>query len=150
MKNFLKENWFKILISLMILFIGGSVFYYHIFYLPKINKQKILEQKIADCQQLGFKLYEADSKKDKELERFSFADPEFKYNDSLNKCFYKGGHQNNDTIYVFIKDVYTNEVVASYVKFKSPFDELKEGEQKSRNAFVSKYEEIFGKDYVGF
>ncbi len=35
MKNFIKENWFKIVIALGIFLIGFSIFYFFVLYLPQ-------------------------------------------------------------------------------------------------------------------
>jgi preprotein translocase subunit YajC len=41
MKNFLKENWFKLSFALAIILIGASVFYYFVIYLPQKEQMRI-------------------------------------------------------------------------------------------------------------
>ena len=54
MKQFLKENWFKIIIAFIILLIGFSVFYYLVYFIPQKEKTIMEQQK---QEQIFFCLY---------------------------------------------------------------------------------------------
>ena len=46
MKNFLKDNWFKIGILLVLIIIALSIAYYFVVYIPKSSAEKSAEQSI--------------------------------------------------------------------------------------------------------
>lgn len=50
MKNFLKDNWFEIIIAIAILIVAASVGYYFLFYLPRKNNDDRMFTKETDCQ----------------------------------------------------------------------------------------------------
>jgi predicted membrane protein len=56
MKNFLKDNWFKIIIAFSILIVAVSIGYYFIIYIPKINADKLAEQKAQQRLEANTKL----------------------------------------------------------------------------------------------
>lgn len=43
MEKFIKENWLKVLLVFCLLLISGSVSYYYLFFLPNLEKQKIVK-----------------------------------------------------------------------------------------------------------
>ena len=45
MKQFLKENWFKIIITLTILLIGFSIFYYFVIFIPQKEQTKLEQER---------------------------------------------------------------------------------------------------------
>jgi len=166
MKNFLKENWFKLSFASAVILIGVSFFYYYVIFLPQKEQQaqrdkvlkeeqaqlekeaKELDDKIADCQKLGYALFEKDKN---EVEKINviITNPEFHYNKPLNTCFYKATKDAVDVYYSeYIKNVYSNETIAAYTFFNSTKSESDtEAENASRNDFWNRYNELYEKRY---
>ena len=104
MKNFIKENWFKLLILLAVLF-----FAYYLIFNP--NESEDLTNQIK-CQEAGTRLHNslvADREND------TYGTPEFKFNKSLNTCLYKVVYMSGDSVQLFIRDVYSNKELALWM-----------------------------------
>jgi len=121
MKKFIKENWFKFSLIILILIIILS---YFLFIKPIQERKETLANNIR-CQQEGSKLSENDKKSfllgyDKTKEYKIIGDPEFKFINELNTCLYKGWNSTfNDNFYItnrFIEDVYSNKKLIESVE----------------------------------
>jgi len=60
MKDFIKDNWFKIGLLVMVFIAGTSIFYYHVIFLPqrpRIEKQKqyYISKRREDCYDIYIK-----------------------------------------------------------------------------------------------
>lgn len=120
--NWLRENWFK----LSLLAIAIIVFlFYLLLWSPAQKKRETLSNNIK-CQQEGSQLFEKEKKESATKEGFfrnaRYLEPEFRFNNELNTCLYKGASLliiKDITFFpFFIKDVYTNKPLASYSESK--------------------------------
>jgi len=123
MNNFLKNNWFKIILVCIIIIILFFLF----LFVSSHNKNETLSNNIK-CQQEGFQIYKtvSDSSKD----NLTYGNPEFKFSKELNTCLYKGveiskGKENSYYFY-FIKDVYSNKQLVGYGILNDYLDDSKD------------------------
>ena len=116
MNNFIKNNWFKIIIILFVLLIGFSFFYYFVVLgnqkEKRLQEENLLEKQ-RDCQEIASKVYDK-WVKEKSKESTASYNSEFKYNPNSNKCFlYKKIFHLSDNLWITqqsIINVYTNEI----------------------------------------
>lgn len=147
MKDFIKENWFKLSFAVAVILIGTSVAYYFFIYLPKKDLDKVNEnnEKLflvnqEKCQEDGMKLYNSDVR---EGEGITFGIPEFKFSNELNTCLYKSMYVGGRYVSQFIKDVYTNKELASWDSImdeNSKFQDLR----GSKEEWDLRVKELFG------
>ncbi len=106
MKNFVKENWFKISALVIFLVLGYSLFVF-------IENEKLSSNR-KDCRNIA---EEYRKNEIKEFPNLSFFAPEYTYSRDLDICIYSGGFldmsilNNNSTRY--IKNLNTNEEIIS-------------------------------------
>jgi len=127
--------------------------YYFLIFLPNFKQQELnksnaeeLLKKQIECQKNGLALHE------KDLGNMEGAlVPNFKFNEKLKTCLYKGGWTSSDakagfSISWFIKDVYTNKEIISYTSFTKDgkTEDLLIGGLVSREEFEQKEKELFG------
>lgn len=84
MRNFLKDNWFKLGILIVILLIGVSSAYYFLRYLPQNKLSTAKQNQVEKCFTDGNILLE-NYKKNNGTN--NIIDPIFHYNSILDKCF---------------------------------------------------------------
>ena len=119
-------------VVLVALVMGGSVSYYFVYLLPKIEREKIAQQqleKVAEkqrveqiddleqqrkCREDGDKVYQMDL--NKAGSHTIVSKPRYYFNKEIKKCLYAGGIHNFEdptaiTFDDFVKDVYTNEII---------------------------------------
>ena len=133
MKNFIKQNWFKVgLLAVAII----VVFFYLLLWQPAQKRKEALANNIK-CRQEGSELVER-AKKELRKNQIYYT-PQFRFNDELNTCLYSGsriGADNSGSLLTsFIKDVYTNQDLASYTSFFTI-----KGEEESVSGDKGKYE----------
>jgi len=155
MKQFLKDNWFKIVITVAILIVAVALGYYFAIYLPKEKAEKEYLNNQIKCQQEGVKLYEKEK-----LEGEKYADSisslerilgyfiygeEFKFNKKLNTCLYKGERYYGITVNFrryFIKDVYTNREILVWESSRTLDGDWENGTSNEAE-WNKKYNELF-------
>ena len=105
MKEFIKENWFKLSI-LVVLVVMGFCLLSNIFY-----KQN--QSNTENCRKIGEEYRKAEINDNPSL---SFFSPKYSYNQKLNTCIYSGGYLDSKTKILittkYIKDLNTNEEIA--------------------------------------
>jgi len=141
MNEFIKQNWFKIIISLGVILVCVAIGYYFMIYFPK---EKATKEELANqikCQQDGTELYKLQLKE--QGQDGSFGNPEFKFNKNLKTCLYKNIYVSGVSIDNFITDVYTNKNIVEWLQFKSN-NEWKDMEGSSLE-WNLKVAELFGK-----
>jgi hypothetical protein len=143
MKIFLKNNWFKVIVAMVLLGIGGSVIYYFTVYLPKGMKEKESLANQIKCQQDGMELYKFQVK---EQGQGSYGNPEFKFNDNLKTCLYKNIYISQDYTGNFIIDVYTNAEIVSWssTKINGKWEDF----QGNKEEWKKKVNLLFGKNLL--
>lgn len=144
MKKFIKENWFKFSLMILILIIILS---YFLFIKPTQGKKEDLVNNIK-CQQEGFQLSEKD-KKDFFIEHEEnkgykdFGDIEYRFVKELNTCLYKysttTGGEYGYFNYKFIKDAYTNKLLVEYNNVTFPGKEPLYTNKEKYELMESKY-----------
>jgi hypothetical protein len=112
--NWIKENWFKLSI-LLILLLGLSIFYKFTeqkkqtppIKLPSIEtEKKISPVQMEKCNELGIQLHE----EDKKTYPFGAFEPKYKYSVTKETCLYSGGGFLTPTSWErFVKDSFTND-----------------------------------------
>lgn len=115
MDNFIKQNWFKVgLIALILI----AILVYLLSWQPTQKREKELANNIR-CQQEGSQLYE--KQKESLLRNDIYLDPEFRFSKELNTCLLKGAiigaDDTGSSSTFFIKDVYSNQELASYSSY---------------------------------
>ena len=92
-KNFINQNWMKIIISICLILVCVSIGYYFVFYLPKIKQEQIDLENQIKCQQLGNEQYKEDYEKIIAHEGKNilvlYSNPIFKFNKEMRTCLYK-------------------------------------------------------------
>lgn len=124
MKQFLKNNWFKLIMALGIVLASVAIGYYFFIYLPKESVVKLELENQRKCQQDGFALYNSQLK---EQGSGNFGNPEFKFNKELKTCLYKNVYLMKDYANYFMIDVYTNKEIVSWIQLEvdgRPKDQL--------------------------
>lgn len=146
----------KIILPISILL--GCIILGGFFYASQVNKQQSIEKQQAiklqedkkiemaklekECRDLGNKMYEAE-KKDIEADGGHSMDPQYKFNQSINKCLYSGGYFIRDTWLRYVKDVLTNETIIIYsnLDIQKKTDEQK---QKALDDYWVEHKILFG------
>ncbi len=127
MKKFTKENWFKILIGLFLLFICIFLIYYFLFFIP-LNRKIEDQRKVADynlvqnqkCADDGL-IYFNNYKKDLESKTKSNVSgtAEYHFNNTLKTCLVKMAFPDSKESIYLIKDIYSNKIIiSSYMTFQ--------------------------------
>lgn len=112
MKNFLKENWFKVGILIAVLIMTFGISYYFMVSLPNKNDAETLTNLQLKCQELGEKMYQVEKQDNPDT---LVIPPEYKFNKDLNTCIYSGGVIGiSSIINKYIIDLYTNQEIISY------------------------------------
>ena len=129
MKKFIKENWFKVILVLLIL----AIILIYLFVIKPSQDKKELVQNNIKCQQEGYKMYEKEKEEFYTEHQFpycktfsdfncisaiNFYEPEFLFNKDLNTCLYKQKTflitVDKSSSFSFesykIKDVYSNKI----------------------------------------
>ncbi len=105
----------KNIISISFLILSIAVFYFLVVYMPNKNETDDNQLSIA-CQEAAIRLHQRDGA---EMPQGQFQmEPRYKYDADLEKCLYKGGFISDNSISEYLKDVYTNETLAEYIKIK--------------------------------
>ena len=118
--NKIKENWFKL--GLLIVSIVVILFYL-LLWRPAQTINEMLANNIK-CQQEGMEL---SNKTEKELpEGQIYLEPQFRFARELNTCLFTGSWIwiSKPARYTFIKDVYTNDIIGSYLIMNGEEDSL--------------------------
>lgn len=148
----MKNITFQIGIISSLIIITLGVLYYFTFFLPHFQNEE-LERKTAqvnldrqiECQKNGMNL------NNREMAGIEGAlVPVFKFSSKLNTCLYKGGStrfdaDNGPSFSGFIKDVYSNKEIVSYVSFtkNGKTEDLVVGGLVSRAEFERQEKELF-------
>lgn len=112
--KFIKENWFKVIVVIILLLAIGTGYYY-------INRQHSLET-LMKCNNDGQKFF-YNYKIDKASFNLKFGEPTYHFNGKLNKCLisvdYMGstheslGQTVYDISHAEVVDIYSNETLIS-------------------------------------
>jgi hypothetical protein len=94
MENFIKENWFKAIISLAIIIVAGSAAYYFVVYLPHRDQQsssqqalKVDQDNAQKCADAGQKYFDANFSEYKNGGFKVILDgPYFHFNNKIKAC----------------------------------------------------------------
>jgi hypothetical protein len=94
MEKFLKENWFKMIISLVLVFVAGSVAYYFVIYLPNKDKTVIRQQSLnvthgnaQNCAEIGQEYFDKNFSEYKNgFPTVTLDGPFFHYSEKLQAC----------------------------------------------------------------
>lgn len=156
MNNFLKENWFKLIIAIMIVVVGLSVAYYYVSFLPQKERTRLEQQKQEQlakeikeqtaqkekCREIGTRAYESYKSIHQGVDYFF--EPEFKFNKELNTCIYSGGYSRGNYWDRFVKDAFTDRIIILTYNFIDEKDERQEEMDAKRiELFWEKYEKLF-------
>ena len=162
MNTFIKDNWFKLGIIIILSIAVLSVAYYFVIFIPQKEGAKTEQQKqeqlIKDqekeleqqekCREAGTKAYN-DYKRNNSLSTGYFFDPEFYFNKTLQLCLYSGGYSRTGYWERWVKNSFTNAtIIMTYnfsdgiIDFDKPADEVA---SKRIQNFWDKYEELFGR-----
>lgn len=125
MKNWLKQNWFKLGVLLIFIILGLSVSYYHILFLPKLQIQKGKTEIKEKVTKDNFNLQERCAKAAKDDFHDLWPNPDGRasfschYNSKLNKCFveiFSANFLEDGAMvnYISLQDVYENTVYGIY------------------------------------
>ena len=163
MKQFLKDNWFKIVIASAILIVAISIGYYFVFFVSSNQKikteqqaqEKYLEQQ-EKCKEAGLKAYKEDSLI---YGANNMIEPSYTYNKNLNLCLYSGGYNDynvnsgmcGDTIQHYcdsfwerwVKNSFTNEKLIAVVNFTDDKGEYT-AKIETLNEFWDKHKQLMG------
>jgi len=138
MKQFLEDSWFKIIITIAIIFVCISVSYYFFIYLPNKNSQKEYLANQIKCHEAGNELYQSQVKEAEGIGIYIM--PEFKFDRNTRTCLYKGAYIGNQGYMSdFIIDVYTNKNVIVWDR-----DIKANTYSGSAEEFSKKEKELFG------
>ena len=153
-KNFLKNNWFKMGILIVFLLVAFSLLYYFAIFIPQkekvkteqLTQEKYLEQQ-EKCREAGVKAYKEDSLR---YGANNMVEPKYVYNKNLNLCLYSGGYsQENlssgqcgdiikhscDSYWErWVKNSFTNESIISVVNYTD-----KNGEYTNSSEIINKF-----------
>ena len=103
--TFLKQNWFKVIILIIISIFG-------LYYFTKIVPARELDNKIVYCRNLGEEYRKNETR---EAPNISFLVPNYTYNKDLRTCIYSGGFIDGKLLNKYIIDLNTNTtIVDSY------------------------------------
>jgi len=153
MKEFIGNNWFKIIITLSVLLIGFSFFYYFVILgnqkEKRLQEENLLEKQ-RNCQEIASKVYDKWVKEESKESTASY-NSEFKYNPNSNKCLlYKKIFLLSDNLWVTqqsIINVYTNEIELNMGYIYNSESEEKsfygDDDVKTLEEFDKKKEELF-------
>lgn len=134
---FLYKNWFKIIISLILI-----VLTYHLINLSSESKQNKLNEAVLlqkqkeeqtrqlnmeKCRSLGEKKYQEEERNQSEGH---YGVPEYTFNQKMNTCLYKNFYlEGNGYFQKYVIDLYTNKEILTYIKLSNkkevtiPFDD---------------------------
>ena len=112
MQDFMKENWFKVGLVIILSIAGISMAHYYLVFLPEKENQDFLFSMKQKCQDSGTKLYEEDFK---EMGRSALFTPEYAYNQKLNTCLYASGYIQSNSLQKWIKDVHSNKEIVLFM-----------------------------------
>lgn len=136
MEKFLKENWFKV--GLLVVVVVATLLYFR-----SAEQSKSLVNSIR-CQQESSQLLER--MRGELSSKESYDQVEFRFAPKLNTCLFNGVltiRNNNGSIYVFthfIRDVYTNMDLARYDTFVNDDGQRNDfGEKEEYNLLEVKY-----------
>lgn len=121
-KTICVKNWFKIIIALVILLIGISVFYYLVIFIPekeqtrqKQEKEETIARKKIECLKIAKEKHKELVEEYESLGR-TLITPIYKYNENLDYCLYINegffSLPGDSYFHKFIIDCYTNETLA--------------------------------------
>lgn len=121
----MKNNWWKIILATGVLLIGFSIFYYYVVFLPHKEQTKLKQEQKDEqefifsmkrkCQEGGDKIYQKDIE---ELGKYKMCVPEYSYNRKLNTCLYFSCHIEKDWLNKWVKDVFGNNEIISFIESK--------------------------------
>jgi hypothetical protein len=163
MNEFMRQNWFKIIIAVDVFIIALSIGYYFIFFVPQNEKikekqqaqEKYLEQQ-EKCKEAGLKAYKEDTLL---YGVNNMIEPSYAYNKNLNVCLYSGGYndynlssgQCGDTFKHYcdafwerwVKNSFTNEKIIAVVNFTDEKGEYT-AKTETLNEFWEKRKQLMG------
>lgn len=160
MKNFLKENWFKLVIALMVVVAGLSIAYYYVLFLPQKEQARLEQQR---QEQLAEELKEQQAKLEKRktecqklCEKRAIEDKEYwsggitfeaycKYDAISDVCYFSGGGKVSKDNYWerYIKNAETNQKLK--VAWNADFvDKNNEGHSDYITEYWNEHKAIFG------
>lgn len=146
MKQFIIQNWFKLIITVVIVAVGAAIIYYLAIFIPekeRLNREARLKDVLAkevadvnkaknDCKDEGMKLYKLEQSYYGEGKVF---EPKYNYNTELKKCLYSGGGYTSSTSWErHVKDVATNQDIISTYNF-----DTKQGSNEARLDDIKEY-----------
>jgi len=109
----MKNNTFKIIITIGITITSISVGYYFLFFLPKSQRNSLMLKNQVECQKVGTALFAESIKKTTMISRVP-VEPVFKFSSKINTCIQIGGWTYDTYSYYFLLNVYSNEILADY------------------------------------
>lgn len=151
----MKNKLLTISISIAILLIGISVFYYLMIFLPnkelEITEQQEKEEEEfmrsmkQECGRVGKELYEQDKKELAGYADFMF-DPKYGYNENLNTCLYSSGYTKGEHWERWVKDSYTNEkiIFTSNLLLNDENEDVRQRASEALDSFWERHKELFG------
>ncbi len=139
MNKFLKENWFKFGLFLLLFLVVATVSFYYVFFLPKQLKDQANHNLQMECRSLGEKIDKEINPPDNPIGQIPYT-PEYFYNRKLGKCFYYGGYDDHIAFFQIIIDANTNKEMASC---RVNIKEETELEAKQHMEFDRKKMELF-------
>lgn len=102
------------IITITILAVGISASYYFFIFKPKLDTEKLLFERQAECAQKAQTLYNSiifDAEKEGHILKYGH---EYYYNPKIKKCLLSYGYGYGEVLVRYVKDVYTNENILSY------------------------------------
>ena len=136
MKNWLKENWFKISIL-------ATVFIFETYYLLVVTRNQQIRVAVDSCRKIG---EEYGKNEIEENPKLSFFTSMYAYNKKLDACIYSGSFMNTTiigkhNITKYIKNLNTNKEIvgSSYIENQKMFG-------VHRLEFDEKESELFSKN----
>ena len=110
--NWLKENWFKLLIGLALVFVSAG---YMVSQLTNRNVEQSNISMKEKCFKIGSAVHNNISDEYKDAGRnYSLLRAEFIYNKNLNTCLYSSGSITNNIVQKWVYDSFTNEEILSF------------------------------------
>ncbi len=156
MENFLKQNWFKLALLMVLLIVGLSYIFYSVPQKGKVgydNKEKCAEQAQAYMQNIR----EINSESENiDGSLINALNDQYTYNSSLNTClvYFEVAESGAGTTYNIV-DLLTNQTIYTHLRYQSQharaqelWDEncnVNDGCFVDRNDFIDKFNELFKK-----
>jgi len=156
MKKFIKENWFRVIIAVVVVLAGFSVFYYFTVFLPQQEKEKLQVNKNEEmrnwqikCENYGKEKYGDTTEKlgDIVVNRW------YGFSKTINTCIavieshdYKSKSEEKSLVDMYKEDIiynYNSECSSIYANAGSTVEEI-ERQCPLLNDFYNKRKEVLG------